>query len=137
MKKNHLKTICIVLMLAVFAFAACDPVEDNLKRMDRLVADAEANASSYTGEDWETFVDQFQICQEALDKSKREMTPEDHRQYGSISARFQKLMLSHAMDIIKSDLEAGMNFLDGYMDEMDELTQGMDDTFEEAAEEME
>lgn len=124
--------------MIAFTFAACDPVENNLNRMDNLVSDAESNASHYSNEDWEAFVSDYQECQDALESSKQELTQEDFRQYGSITARYQKLIMAYSMDILKMNLQAGKSFMDGYMDEIDVDNdfQSWADQYEEAFEEL-
>lgn len=108
----------VLFLIAVFAMAACDPVEKNLKGMESLVADAEAHGDQYTDSDWDQFVKQYDAYQESLSKYRSELTQEDFRQFGQISARYQKVILGCSMNILKSTFEAGRNFLEGYMDEM-------------------
>lgn len=105
-----------VLSMVIFLISSCDPVERTLNQMELLVEDAEENGDTYTQEDWENFVTSFQDLQEALSSSQIELTNEDYRQLGNVTARYQKVIVGYSIHTFSIGIKNGGNFAKGYLD---------------------
>lgn len=109
-------SLFVLLSLTTMIMVSCDPVERTLNQMDSLVEDAEENGDTYTQEDWDNFVTSFQDLQEALSSSQIELTNEDYRQLGNVTARYQKVIVGYAIHTFSNGIKNGGNFAKGYLD---------------------
>lgn len=117
MNKKLLIRLFSIISVSVL-LVSCNPVKQYIDEMDSLVSDAEQNGKDYTESDWQDFAESFAACQEELNEYNGELTREDYRELGSISARYHKVILAYSMDALKSGLNASSSFMQGYMDEM-------------------
>lgn len=136
-----------IIRLAVIAIipllmASCDSVEKSIIQLDELVTDAESNGDDYTNEDWEDFVCEYESELESISERSDELTSDDYRQLGKITARYQKVLLSLTSQALKYGIEAGSNYMEGYMEEMgdgedlDRLAEDFEDAMEETIDEI-
>lgn len=104
-----------MMCLMVLSLAACDPVERTLGQMESLVEDAEQNGANYTGDDWECFVAEYDALQENLVDYQGELTQEDYRLLGQLTARYQKVILAYSVNMFRDGIKSSGMFLSGYL----------------------
>ena len=113
--------IYFCLFVCLLIFCSCENKQAPIKKLENLNRELIQNSDSYTSQDWEKAV--FEYEQIELELSKYNYTDEELRQIGKMKGRlFAKLSkeyLNKTMDEVDSYLKMFEGALEGFMEELD------------------
>ena len=97
----------IVFALALgFLFVACDPVDRDIKRLEQMAADAQANGASYTRDQWEEALDEFEDITDDLKKQELNLNADDLSRISKASFAFTNTMVKQTtLNLLDADGE--------------------------------
>lgn len=88
----YMKKILFVLAMGLL-LASCDPVERDINRLERMTADAQANGASFTTQQWEMCVDEFEDICDDLKERQQNLTPDDIARISKASVAFANTLV--------------------------------------------
>ncbi len=89
-----MKKIVFALVLG-FLFVACDPVDRDIKRLEQMAVDAQANGASYTMDQWEEALDEFEDITDDLKKQEQNLNADDLSRISKASIAFTNQLMMH------------------------------------------
>ena len=123
-KKINVIVFCVVLLSCMMLLAACQTkltAELYMESLEHFVEKVEENADSYSAKDWDRKDAEFsKFMDEKFEKVKDQLTPEDKRKVGELTARYTKARLRGVGSSVKGTLEEWMDYVKGFTDELQE-----------------
>lgn len=107
-----------------------------VKGFAAFVEEVEAKGASYTLNDWERADDRFETyTEDYYERFADKLTPDDQKALGRYAARYAKARAASKLKGMSDDIQEGINYMEGYMDElgesvssdMEQLIQPMED----------
>jgi len=125
---NKYRTFLLIICMPIL-FIACNPFNKDayLNEFDSFVEDVESNCKDYSAEDWESADKNFAMyTDDYYEAFSEELTKEDQKQIGRLTARYYKLRMASAMDEYGRQLSTGANIAAGFMEELERNGDGID-----------
>ena len=123
-KEINVTVFSVVLLSCMMLLAACQTkltAQLYMESLEHFVEKVEENADSYSAKDWDRKDAEFsKFMDEKFDKVKDQLTPEDKRKIGELTARYTKARLRGVGSTVKGTLEEWMDYLKGFTDELQE-----------------
>ena len=123
-KKINVTVFSVVLLSCMMLLAACQTkltAQLYMESLERFVEKVEENADSYSAKDWDRKDAEFsKFMDEKFEKVKDQLTPEDKRKVGELTARYTKARLRGVGSTVKGTLEEWMDYVKGFTDELQE-----------------
>lgn len=123
-KNINVTVFCIVLLSCMMLLAACQTkltAQLYMESLERFVEKVEENADSYSAKDWDRKDAEFsKFMDEKFEKVKDQLTPDDKRKIGELTARYTKARLRGVGSTVKGTLEEWMDYVKGFTDELQE-----------------
>ena len=86
----------IVFALALgFLFVACDPVDRDIKRLEQIAAEAQTQGESYSMEQWEAALNEYESISEDLKKRQDNLNVDDISRISKASIAFTNQLMMH------------------------------------------
>ena len=121
-KKINVTVFSVVLLSCMMLLAACQSkltAQLYMESLERFVENVEENADSYSAKDWDRKDAEFsKFMDEKFEKVKDELTPEDKRKIGELTARCTKARLRGVGSTVKGTVEEWMDYIKGFTDEL-------------------
>ena len=121
-KKINVTVFSVVLFSCMMLLAACQSkltAELYMESLEHFVEKVEENADSYSAKDWDRKDAEFsKFMDEKFEKVKDQLTPEDKRKVGELTARYTKARLRGVGSTVKGTLEEWMDYVKGFTDEL-------------------
>lgn len=89
-----MKKIVFVLALG-FLFVACDPVDRDIKRLEQIAAEAQTQGESYSMEQWEAALNEYESISEDLKKRQDNLNVDDISRISKASIAFTNQLMMH------------------------------------------
>lgn len=119
-----LKRICKSFGVGLFMFAlvACNPGQEKLNELEKLVTEAEAEYESYNKEDWAGVEEAYDAL--VLEIDKYEYSSEEHRKIGKLKGKFEAIQMKYTMqnfsDMVSDYAEEVSGALEGILEELEQ-----------------
>lgn len=138
MNNIHLRQL-IIAALALVMVACGNYVDRRIDSLERLVADVERDGANYTGQNWHQAQERYEDIMEDLGERSANLTDEQMKEIGRLSARYHKVFLANASALAADYLNATSQIMSGYMEEMTdedwaEFSQQTGQTFQDSLE---
>ena len=121
-KKINVTVFSVVLFSCMMLLAACQSkltAELYMESLEHFVEKVEENADSYSAKDWDRKDAEFsKFMDEKFEKVKDQLTPDDKRKIGELTARYTKARLRGVGSTVKGTLEEWMDYVKGFTDEL-------------------
>ena len=125
-----MKRISLFAMLGVVLLCltvACNvPMNKDgyVKGFVSFVEEVETKGANYTLKDWEKADDRFEnYTEDYYERFADRLTPADQKTLGRCAARYAKARAASSLKGLSDDIEDGVNFMEGYMEQMGENVQ--------------
>lgn len=117
------KILMLMAACVMLAMVACTPAKEKaMNKLEKIVAEANAESKNYTAEDWVNFLTEYQAADSLL--KTVELTPEEKEQVGKLKgeaaayvlkgqAAKVKLQLKGAIDGVKDEVEGAAKEAEG------------------------
>ncbi len=124
MKFTMKRSVCFgllgALLLSMVAVSCNVPMNKDsyVKGFESFVAEVEANGANYTLNDWEKADERYEnFTDDYYERFAGKLTPEDQNALGRCAARYGKVRMASARQGMSDDIEDGINFMEGYLEE--------------------
>ena len=134
MKNTIISWLWFLLIAVVFILVGCSsPNERRIEKLDHLSNKVEEKGDSFSQDDWKKIIEQYESLLEQLNNSSQELTNEQHKEIGRISAKMLKFTVKY---YVGSTTNAAKNELSGFLEELED-TSAWEDELEGLMEEFE
>ena len=106
----------LLIIACAFCMASCSYSSDPISRLSSLCESIESDGNSFSQEDWEGVIAEFESIQEEL--ANGEYTQEELKEIGRLEARFY----------VKAGSKLGGKYLRGIKSEIEGITEELENT---------
>lgn len=121
----------LAIVAAMLLFASCKAgltKNGYLKNFEKFVTTMEAEGDNYTKGQMDESLETYEFyTDDCVKKYNDKLTKEDYKKIGSLSARYQKVLLKWYMGALGDAMDNGGGVLEGWLNEMDKFGDDMDD----------
>ena len=120
MKNTFISWLWFLLIAVVFILVGCSsPNERRIKKLNQISNKVEQKGDRFSKDDWEKAIEQYETLLDQLNKSSQELTSEQHKEIGRISAKMLKLTVKY---YVGSTTNAAKNELSGFLEELEDTS---------------